>query len=331
MAIELLERHAAARSPANWLPLLIACACTAAHVASPLHTRSVPSPSRVQSLGSHRNPIVPCPAGGVSGGGACTQLRLRGGKLEFMSANTANFIEVETKSNLEMIRNSLDPAEYPPLEIQYNERGEMVVPPPMSLEPIAEFKRLVDENGRLLTSKEAEKLGLSRFARKKKGKNSLARRCVCGNKLPCDGDVVITKNEHGKLEYHKVPRHWVGAAHAFETRQPAQYMVTPSTSNLSSLFSHLRYTHARTHTHPHPSTSFVVPASDLASDWTLTSLFSHLSPLMLHEVASMSGMSYEDAAKLADPKVRNATLHPGLYRSNINIEYPIHVTYVICT
>jgi hypothetical protein len=129
--------------------------------------------------------------------------------MEFMDANEPDYVEVETLSKMEQLRNSLDPAEYPPLEPVYNAQGEMVFPPPMSLEPIAEFKRLVDEEGRLLTSREAEKLGLSRFTKKKKGKNSLARRCVCGNKLPCDGDVMITRNEEGKLEYHKIPRHWV--------------------------------------------------------------------------------------------------------------------------
>ena len=45
---------------------------------------------------------------------------------------------------------------------------------------MAEFHRLVDEDGRLLTSREAKKMGLSRFTKKKKGKNSLARRCTCG-------------------------------------------------------------------------------------------------------------------------------------------------------
>jgi hypothetical protein len=142
------------------------------------------------------------------------------------------------------------------------------------VQPIAEFHRLVDEEGRLLTSREAEKMGLSRFKRKKKtGKNSLARRCTCGNKLPCDGDVMITKNEHGKLEYHKIPRHWVGPAHAYETRQPAQYTVTPSKANL-------------------------------------TDLFAHLSPLMLAQLAEMTGMPPEEAQALGDAGVRNATLHP---------------------
>ena len=168
-------------------------------------------------------------------------LRLRGGKIAFADGNEANILNVETASVLENIRNSLDPAEFPPMEIQYNDDGDMVVPPPMSLEPIAEFRRLVDESGRLLTSKEAENLGLSNFTKKKKGKNSLAQRCTCGNKLPCDGDVMITKNEHGKLEYNKIPRHWVGPAHNFETRQPAQYMVTPSKANLTQLLGHLRY------------------------------------------------------------------------------------------
>ena len=140
---------------------------------------------------------------------------------------------------------------------------------------IADFHRLVDDTGRLLTSKEAEKLGISKFTKKKKGKNSLKQRCTCGNKLPCHGDVMITKNEHGKLEYHKIPRHWVGPAHAFETRQPAQYMVTPSNANLSQLFS-------------------------------------HLSPLMLREVADMTGKSEEEVLAFADVRARNATLHPHL-------------------
>jgi hypothetical protein len=200
-------------------------------------------------------------------------LRLRGGKIGLASGNEDNYVEVETASMLDRIRNSLDPAEYPPMEVQYNEHGDMIMPPPISLEPIAEFRRLVDENGRLYTSKEAEKLGLSNFTKRKKGKNSLAQRCICGNKLPCDGDVMITRNEHGKLEYHKIPRHWVGPAHNYETRQPAQYMVTPS-------------------------------------DVNLTKLFGHLSPLLLHEVADMSGLSREEVMSYADPQARNATLHP---------------------
>lgn len=138
---------------------------------------------------------------------------------------------------------------------------------------MAEFHRLVDEDGRLLTSREAKKMGLSRFTKKKKGKNSLARRCTCGNKLPCDGDVMITKNEHGKLEYHKIPRYWVGHAHAYETRQPAQYTVTPSNANL-------------------------------------TDLFAHLSPLLLEQVAEMTGMPPEEAHALGDAAARNATLNP---------------------
>jgi len=53
---------------------------------------------------------------------------------------------------------------------------------------------------------------------------SLQGRCTCGNKLPCDGDVMITKNEQGKLEYHKIPRHWIGPAHAHEVRQVCMYV-----------------------------------------------------------------------------------------------------------
>ena len=37
-------------------------------------------------------------------------------------------------SKLEQLRNSLDPAEYPPMDVEYNEHGEMIMPPPMNLE-----------------------------------------------------------------------------------------------------------------------------------------------------------------------------------------------------
>ena len=113
----------------------------------------------------------------------------------------------------------------------------------------------------------------SKPKRKKKGKNSLAQRCTCGNKLPCDGDVMITKNEFGKLEYHKIPRHWVGPAHSYEMRQPAQYMTTPSNANLSKLVS-------------------------------------HLSPALLEEYADMMCIPAEDALKLGNATARNASLNP---------------------
>ena len=205
------------------------------------------------------------------------RLALRGGGgLQMFDPTAPVCVEVEEMTDIEQMRNGLDPTEFPPQEPQYNERGEMVFPPPMNLEPIADFNRLIDDNGRLMTSKEAQKLGMSKFARKKKGKNSLARRCTCGNKLPCDGDVVITKNEHGKLEYHKVPRHWIGPAHAFECRQPAQYTVTPSGANV-------------------------------------TQLFAHLSPLLLEQVADWYGMDSDAAQKLGDVAARNATLDPATF------------------
>jgi len=35
---------------------------------------------------------------------------------------------------------------------------------------------------------------------------------------------MITKNEQGKLEYHKIPRHWIGRAHVHEVRQVCMYV-----------------------------------------------------------------------------------------------------------
>jgi len=61
------------------------------------------------------------------------QLRLRGG-LQLLDGNEANMCEVETMSKLEQLRNSLDPAEYPPMEVEYNEHDEMIMPPPINLE-----------------------------------------------------------------------------------------------------------------------------------------------------------------------------------------------------
>ena len=60
-------------------------------------------------------------------------LRLRGG-LQFCDGNEETYVEVETLTDIEQLRNSLDPADYPPLEVQYNEHGEMVFPPPINLE-----------------------------------------------------------------------------------------------------------------------------------------------------------------------------------------------------
>jgi hypothetical protein len=40
------------------------------------------------------------------------------------------------------------------------------------------------------------------------------------------------------------------------------------------------------------------------SNANLSDLYSHLSPLMLHELAEMTGMPQEEAAKLANPRVR---------------------------
>ena len=61
------------------------------------------------------------------------RLQLRGG-LQLLDGNEANMVEVETMSKLEQLRNSLDPAEYPPMDVEYNEHGEMIMPPPMNLE-----------------------------------------------------------------------------------------------------------------------------------------------------------------------------------------------------
>jgi len=66
-------------------------------------------------------------------GAARWPLRLRGG-LQMLDGNEANLCEVETMSKLEQLKNSLDPAEYPPMDVEYNEAGDMVVPPPMNLE-----------------------------------------------------------------------------------------------------------------------------------------------------------------------------------------------------
>ncbi|EKX36242.1 hypothetical protein GUITHDRAFT_145926 [Guillardia theta CCMP2712] len=174
--------------------------------------------------------------------------RLRGGYLDSDSEFKINvparpielyddddpyYFNVTQVSVMEEVRKSLDPDVYPPEPVQYGEDGDMIYPEPMSLETFGRIKlfndrRVLDEEtGRLLTSRETEKRGLSIFKRKPKGKNSLAKRCACGNKTPCLGNVVITRDENNKIHDYSKYRQRVGD-HIFNKVKPLPSQQTIS-------------------------------------------------------------------------------------------------------
>lgn len=212
---------------------------------------------------------------GEGGGGATRSiprlmLRLRGGMpLPSMGMGNIPFLVKEDEVNaIEALRNSFDPGQYPPIEPQFDDDGFMVYPEPEPLSVFGDVKRLLDDSGRLITTRQADRKGISQFYRPPKGKNSLRLRCTCGNKIPCHGDVMITKNEHGRLEYNKIPRSSIGPAHPWECRQPAQYMVTPTDANL-------------------------------------TEIFGGMSPMMRMYFAEQEGMALDDVERMCDPVMVN--------------------------
>jgi hypothetical protein len=79
---------------------------------------------------------------------------------------------------------------------------------------------------------------------------------------------MITKNESGKLEYHTIPRYDIGPAHAWECRQPAQFMTTPSEINV-------------------------------------TELLGGLSPALLYRLSVVTGMPEEEALQIGNPQMQN--------------------------
>ena len=196
--------------------------------------------------------------------------RLRGGMpLPSTGMGNVPFLVKEEEVNaIEALRNSFDPGQYPPMEPQFDEDGFMIYPEPEPLSVFGDVKRLLDDSGRLITTRQADRKGVSQFYRPPKGKNSLRLRCTCGNKIPCHGDVMITKNEQGKLEYNKIPRNSIGPAHPWECRQPAQYMVTPTDANL-------------------------------------TEVFGGMSPLMRMYFAEQEGMPLDEVERMADPAMVN--------------------------
>jgi hypothetical protein len=196
--------------------------------------------------------------------------RLRGGMpLPSTGMGNVPFLVKEEEVNaIEALRDSFDPGQYPPMEPQFDEEGFMIYPEPEPLSVFGDVKRLLDDSGRLITTRQADRKGVSQFYRPPKGKNSLRLRCTCGNKIPCHGDVMITKNEHGKLEYNKIPRSSIGPAHPWECKQPAQYMVTPTDANL-------------------------------------TEIFGGMSPLMRMYFAEQEGMPLDEVERMADPAMVN--------------------------